>query len=100
LVILTVSNHRFFFALQALMALLSPAPAKSLPPLRRLPYLVCLKKKGAMPNPVFQFQILSQSSDETAAFYTQLFGWSVDANNPLNYRRIDTRSAEGIQGGI
>jgi uncharacterized protein len=53
-----------------------------------------------VPNPVFQFQIVSKDPDETSRFYTQLFGWSVDANNPLNYRRIDTGIAEGIQGGI
>jgi uncharacterized protein len=53
-----------------------------------------------MANPVMQFQILSKTPDETARFYSALFGWSVDANNPLGYRRIDTGSLEGIQGGI
>lgn len=53
-----------------------------------------------MPNPVTQFQILSKTPDATAAFYGSLFGWKIDANNPLGYRRIDTGSPEGIQGGI
>lgn len=53
-----------------------------------------------MANPVVQFQILSKTPDETARFYATLFGWKVDANNPLGYRRIDTGSADGIQGGI
>ncbi len=53
-----------------------------------------------MGNPVIQFQILSQKPEETARFYSTLFGWGVDANNPLGYRRIQTGSAEGIQGGI
>src|SRR5436190_16590392 len=53
-----------------------------------------------MPNPVTQFQILSKSPDETARFYSSLFGWTVNADNPMGYRRIDTGSAEGIQGGI
>lgn len=47
-----------------------------------------------------QFQILSKTPDETALFYSTLFGWKVDANNPMGYRRIDTGSPEGIQGGI
>jgi predicted enzyme related to lactoylglutathione lyase len=51
-------------------------------------------------DPVVQFQILSAAPDETAEFYSALFGWKVDANNPLGYRQIDTGSAEGIQGGI
>jgi len=53
-----------------------------------------------MANPVTQFQILSKAPDEAARFYSTLFGWSVDANNPMGYRRIATGSAEGIQGGI
>jgi uncharacterized protein len=53
-----------------------------------------------MNHPVMQFQILARSPDETAAFYGRLFGWKIDADNPLGYRRIDTGSPEGIHGGI
>src|SRR5579863_9210872 len=53
-----------------------------------------------MPNPVTQFQILSTAPDATARFYSDLFGWTVDANNPMAYRQISTGSTEGIQGGI
>jgi uncharacterized protein len=53
-----------------------------------------------MPNPVMQFQILSKTPDETARFYSSMFGWKIDAENPLGYRRIDTGANEGIQGGI
>jgi uncharacterized protein len=53
-----------------------------------------------MTHPVVQFQILAKSPDETAAFYGKLFGWKIDADNALGYRRIDTGSRLGIQGGI
>ena len=53
-----------------------------------------------MPNPVSQFQILSKDPDATARFYSGLFGWTINADNPLGYRRIDTGAADGIQGGI
>jgi predicted enzyme related to lactoylglutathione lyase len=53
-----------------------------------------------MANPVTQFQILSKTPDETARFFSSLFGWKIDADNPMGYRRIDTGSQEGIQGGI
>jgi predicted enzyme related to lactoylglutathione lyase len=53
-----------------------------------------------MGRPVTQFQILSQRPDESARFYEALFGWRIDADNPLGYRRIDTGSTRGIQGGI
>jgi uncharacterized protein len=53
-----------------------------------------------MGNPVVQFQILSKAPEETARFYSKLFGWRVNADNPLGYREISTGSEEGIQGGI
>jgi predicted enzyme related to lactoylglutathione lyase len=47
-----------------------------------------------------QFQILSKDPEATARFYSDLFGWTVNANNAMGYRRIDTGSTEGVQGGI
>jgi predicted enzyme related to lactoylglutathione lyase len=53
-----------------------------------------------MGNPVVQFQILSKAPEEAAKFYAEMFGWTVDADNPMGYRRIHTGSNDGIQGGI
>jgi len=53
-----------------------------------------------MSNPVTQFQILSKTPNETARFYSELFGWKINADNPMGYRQIDTGSRDGIQGGI
>jgi predicted enzyme related to lactoylglutathione lyase len=53
-----------------------------------------------MPNPVTQFQIISTAPDETARFYSDLFDWMIDANNPMGYRQISTGSTDGIHGGI
>lgn len=53
-----------------------------------------------MRNPVVQFQILSKAPEETAQFYSELFGWAVKGDNPLGYREISTGAQEGIQGGI
>ena len=49
---------------------------------------------------VMRFQIISKEPEQTAKFYSDLFGWKIDANNPMGYRRIDTGTEEGIQGGI
>jgi predicted enzyme related to lactoylglutathione lyase len=51
-------------------------------------------------NPVTQFQIISKAPEQTAGFYGALFGWTIDADNAMGYRRIDTGSPQGIQGGI
>jgi predicted enzyme related to lactoylglutathione lyase len=53
-----------------------------------------------MGNAVMQFQMISKTPDETAQFYSALFGWRVNDNNPMGYRQIDTGSTAGIQGGI
>jgi predicted enzyme related to lactoylglutathione lyase len=53
-----------------------------------------------MGRPVTQFQIISTSPEETARFYSSLFGWVVNSDNPLGYREIKTDSVNGIQGGI
>jgi uncharacterized protein len=47
-----------------------------------------------------QFQIISKDPEDTGRFYSELFGWKIDVNNPLGYRRIETGSQDGIQGGI
>jgi hypothetical protein len=53
-----------------------------------------------MSHPVVKWQILSRDPDRTARFYGELFDWTIDADNPLGYRMVDTGSREGIQGGI
>jgi predicted enzyme related to lactoylglutathione lyase len=53
-----------------------------------------------MANPVMRCQILTKSPEKLEKFYTELFGWSVSADNPLGYREVNTASPEGIQGGF
>jgi predicted enzyme related to lactoylglutathione lyase len=54
-----------------------------------------------MPNPVVHFEILNgQGKPDVKDFYSSLFGWKIDANNPYNYGMVDTASGQGIAGGI
>ena len=53
-----------------------------------------------MSNPVFQFQIISKDPEATGQFYSELFGWTITADNMTGHRIINTGSREGIQGGI
>lgn len=50
--------------------------------------------------PVIEWQMVAQDPERAATFYTGLFGWRIDANNALGYRRVDTGSRGGIDGGI
>jgi predicted enzyme related to lactoylglutathione lyase len=59
-----------------------------------------VKKELNVGNAVTQFQIISNNPESSSAFYAELFGWNIDAVNPMGYRRIETGSVNGIQGGI
>lgn len=53
-----------------------------------------------MSNPVVQWQIVTKNPEELAAFYSSLFGWSVNANNAMGYREMSSGNGRGISGGI
>jgi len=54
-----------------------------------------------MPNPVTHFEISAKDQAKITDFYSRLFGWTVDANNPMNYGMASTKDGdEGIDGGI
>jgi len=51
-----------------------------------------------MGNPVMQFQILSKAPEKTATFYSTLFGWTVNADNPNGIQRNKNRNERGNSG--
>ena len=53
-----------------------------------------------MGAPVVHFEINGTDAAATRAFYAELFGWSIDANNPMEYGVVDTGAGTGIAGGI
>jgi uncharacterized protein len=52
-----------------------------------------------MPDPVIHFEIVSKDAPLLHSFYSDVFGWKIDANNPMNYGIVDN-GGEGINGGI
>ncbi|WP_419901887.1 VOC family protein [Kiloniella sp.] len=51
--------------------------------------------------PVVHFEIISDDAGKAQEFYGDLFGWNIDADNPMNYGMVDTESEDkGINGGI
>jgi predicted enzyme related to lactoylglutathione lyase len=58
-----------------------------------------------MGQPVVHFEVIGKDAAALQSFYTDLFGWKIDANNPMNYgivQRDGNVSADGvgIGGGI
>lgn len=52
-----------------------------------------------MPNQVVHFEIVGKDGAKLQNYYANLFGWHINADNPMNYGLVDPKSA-GIGGGI
>ena len=52
-----------------------------------------------MANPVVHFEILGKEPEKLQGFYSSLFDWKIDTDNPLKYGMIEAADG-GIGGGI
>jgi predicted enzyme related to lactoylglutathione lyase len=52
-----------------------------------------------MPNPVVHFEIAGKDGAGIQQFYSDAFGWAVDASNPMGYGIVEPQG-EGIGGGV
>ena len=54
-----------------------------------------------MPKPVVHFEIAATNGPRLQEFYAGLFGWTVNADNPMNYGMASTKDGDvGIDGAI
>jgi uncharacterized protein len=58
-----------------------------------------------MGQPVVHFEVIGTDAKKLQSYYSDLFGWEIDANNPMNYgivQREQNLSPDGvgIGGGI
>jgi uncharacterized protein len=58
-----------------------------------------------MGQPVVHFEIIGTDADGLRDYYSQLFGWEIDANNPMKYGTVARESnvnedGIGIGGGV
>ena len=58
-----------------------------------------------MGQPVVHFEVIGKDGAKLQSYYSELFGWEIDSNNPMNYG-IVTRDGNvsddgvGIGGGV
>ena len=52
-----------------------------------------------MTDPVIHFEIIGKDAAGLQKFYADLFGWDIDAGNPLNYGNVAAGEG-GIGGGV
>jgi uncharacterized protein len=62
-------------------------------------------KDNVMGQPVVHFEIMGNDAEKLGTFYSQLFGWNVNSDNPMHYGIVERQgnvNAEGIGigGGI
>jgi predicted enzyme related to lactoylglutathione lyase len=59
-----------------------------------------------MGQPVVHFEVVGKDGGKLQRYYGELFGWNVDADNPMNYgmvAREDNKASDGslgIGGGV
>jgi predicted enzyme related to lactoylglutathione lyase len=58
-----------------------------------------------MGQPVVHFEVIGKDADKLHSYYADLFGWKIDADNPMKYgmvSRDENLSSEGtgIGGGV
>src|SRR5205085_12104075 len=58
-----------------------------------------------MGRPVVHFEVISKDGDAAQAFYASMFGWEIDASNPMKYGIVQREAnvngdGVGIGGGI
>lgn len=58
-----------------------------------------------MGQPVVHFEIMGRDAETLRSYYSELFGWEINANNPMNYGLVAREEntdpdGVGIGGGI
>ena len=58
-----------------------------------------------MGQPVVHFEIIGKDAETVQRYYSELFGWEIDADNPMNYGTVAREGNTnpdgiGIGGGI
>ena len=58
-----------------------------------------------MGQPVVHFEIAGKDGEKLQSYYSELFGWDIDASNPMKYGLVNrednlTEDGIGIGGGI
>ena len=53
-----------------------------------------------MNHPVVWFEVLGKDAAKMQQYYSELFGWKINADNPAKYGMVDTGGKDGIPGGV
>jgi len=51
-----------------------------------------------MGQPVVHFEIIGKDGDRLRQYYSELFGWEIDSNNPMQYGIVQREGNVGADG--
>ncbi len=57
-------------------------------------------KAAKAPHQIVHWEIQAQDPAALHDFYSSTFGWTINANNPMNYGMVSSGGSDGIDGGI
>jgi predicted enzyme related to lactoylglutathione lyase len=77
------------------------APKRAAAAKRAAPKRTAAKKAAPkVLHPIVHWEIQSTSPERLHSFYSNVLGWVIDANNPMNYGMVASGGEEAINGGI
>jgi predicted enzyme related to lactoylglutathione lyase len=64
-----------------------------------------VEKGGTMGQPVVHFEVVGKDGEKLQRYYSELFGWEIQADNPMKYGMVARegnvgRDGVGIGGGV
>jgi uncharacterized protein len=70
-----------------------------------MPPGVPARKGVSMGQPVVHFEVIGKDGEKLRGYYSELFGWEIDANNPMDYGVVQrdgntNPDGAGIGGGV
>jgi uncharacterized protein len=51
-----------------------------------------------MGQAVVHFEVVGKDGEKLQEYYGQLFGWNIDANNPMQYGMVDAKGNKTVSG--
>ncbi len=53
-----------------------------------------------MQHQVGWFEVMGENGERLQSIYSKLFGWKIDASNPMKYGMVEAVNGQGIPGGV
>lgn len=58
------------------------------------------RKENGMGHPVVWFEVIGKNGGNLRAFYGELFDWSFEIDDKINYGMVEAVEGQGIPGGV